>query len=718
MSSAFFRHGWPRLGLLAVVAAIMWMTATNRWTATDWATPASYHVDALETLARFQLSAEHGATFTWSPNAKRLGAPWGADWSAYPMPDAPWYWLAGRLVNPLGLIPASNAMLLLAHVLAVLAYYACARALRHRVVFAAGAALLFGFSYSIFHRGLSHHSFALAYTVPLAFLVTWWIGGGRQLWQRRSTWIAAGVIAALIGTASPYFVFLFLQLVALALLYQGFTHRHRPSLLGGGFTLAVCLLAFVTVNFPALLATFGNDPATAITRNYAGTEIYGLKPIELLIPPSTHRCSVAAELGRTYAGATHLRGELFTSYLGLIGLLAMGLMLAGFGRRLLLQRAGLRPAHAPLSLWIVLLAMVGGLNALFALAGLDHFRAGNRYSIHLLALALFFLSGWATVHLRHWSNLKAWLATLLLVGIGLWDQAPPPPSSAHQDSLRRLSAADRAAGIQLANLLSADAKVFLLPATVFPEGGPRHNMGDYEHLRLFLGTNSLQFSYGALTGLPTRFWAEHVSSLSPTTLVASLEQAGFAALLIDRRAYADEATGLTHSLAVAGYPATKLDARPELTLVVLKPVAQPALPDLSVLKIRPYWNAADAPGAISLHAQSGWFDLEMQAGNSWRWAGRRAVLGLWNDTDSDQPVMLTGRVQPASAGRLLLTFNGLNVREFKLHRAAVELGGLQLTLPPGPSRLEWHFDGRLVRPPGDPRALGFQVENLGVHTTR
>src|SRR5690606_37755030 len=151
------------------------------------------------TLARFQVSAENGLGFNWSPVAQRLGAPWGADWSAYPLPDAPWYWLAGRMVNLLGLIPASNAMLLLAHILAVLAMYLCARALDHRVAFAAGTALLFGLSYSIFQRGLSHHSFALAYTVPPALLVVWWTGAGRRLWSTRRIWIATGVISAVIG---------------------------------------------------------------------------------------------------------------------------------------------------------------------------------------------------------------------------------------------------------------------------------------------------------------------------------------------------------------------------------------------------------------------------------------------------------------------------------------------------------------------------------------
>jgi hypothetical protein len=716
MSYAFFRREWPRLGLLALVAALVWLGATNRWTPSAWATPASYSVDALETLARFQVSAENGLGFNWSPTVQRLGAPWGADWSAYPLPDAPWYWLAGRLVNLLGLIPASNAMLLLAHVLAVLSFYLCARALNHRVAFAAGAALLFGFSYSIFHRGLSHHSFALACTVPPGLLVVWWTGSGRRLWQMCRTWIATGVISAIIGTASPYFIFLYLQLLVLALLYRWHTQKSLASLQAGGFAIAVCLLVFVTVNFPALLSTVGAAQDTVIRRNYAGTEIYGLKPIELVIPPPTHRWPAAAALGRNYGGATQLQGELFTSYLGLIGIFSAGLMLATFIGRLARQRAGFRPAHATLSLWIIALAMVGGINALLALAGLDQFRAGNRYSIHLLALALLFFSGWATRHLRLWSAFKAWSATVLIIGLGLWDQAPPLPSHAHQNSLRDLATADQLAGTQLAELLPAQAKIFQLPATVFPEAGPQRGMSDYEHLRLLLGTQTQRFSYGALAGSLPQLWTEHAASLPPPALIATLEQAGFAALLVDLRAYTHE-TDLIQAFNSLGYAATPLAGRPELALVRLNPVSNPTPPDLASMIISPRWAETAPAGTVSAHALIGWFDLEIHGNQRWRWAGREAVLGLWNGQDTVQMVNLTARVSGISPGRLTLTLNGVEVRRIELQRTPIDLTELSFSLPPGSSQLKWHFDGRLVRPGGDPRTLGFQVEALQIHPT-
>lgn len=690
----------------------MWMTATNRWTATDWATPAAYNVDALETLARFQVSAEQGAGLIWSPEIGRLGAPWTADWSAYPLPDAPWYWLAGRLVNLLGLIPASNVMLLLAHVCAVLAFYLCARALRHRPIIAVGAALIFGFCHSIFHRGLSHHSFALAFSVPPALLLAWWIGGGRQLWHKRSYWIATGAIAAVIGAGSPYFVFLFFQLLALALAYQWFTARRRDNLLAGAAAFVICLAVFALFNAASLHAALTSGHPAALARNYAGTEVYGLKPIELLLPPDTHRWDFAADLGRTYGSFTQLPGEISAPYLGIIGIGALILMFGAFAGRLLRGRAGLRPAHAPLGLWIIGFAMVGGLNSLLAFGGLDHFRAGNRYSIHLLALALFFAGNWASRITRTWPAGRVCALVLPLVLLGLWDQIPKRPSAATRAALHAAALADRTAGNYLETQLPPGAQIFQLPATIFPEAGPRGGMNDYEHLRLFLGSSTLRFAHGALAGSAAQFWAAHTASLSVRDLVRELEQAGFAALLIDRRAYPQDAADLTRGLQAAGYPVEPLPGRPELSFALLHPSAQPALPDLTRMDIQPLWNPSAPTRALSLHALEGWFAAENADGRHWRWAGSQATLGIANATGAPQTLVLLGNVQTVSPGRLVLRLNGVEVRRYDFAREPVKLDGLELRVSAGPSLLEWHFEGRLARARGDPRELGFQVTDL------
>jgi phosphoglycerol transferase len=96
--------------------------------------------------------------------------------------------------------------------------------------------------------------------------------------------------------------------------------------------------------------------------------------------------------------------------------------------------------------------------------------------------------------------------------------------------------------------------VFQLPVMAFPESPRIHNMRDYEHLRLFLHTTSLRYSYGQVKGRTDANWQRDVAALPRPDMVAALERYGFAALLINRNAYEDRAGELAGDLAAVGLP--------------------------------------------------------------------------------------------------------------------------------------------------------------------
>jgi hypothetical protein len=379
-------------------------------------------------------------------------------------------------------------------------------------------------------------------------------------------------------------------------------------------------------------------------------------------------------------------------------------------------RGGFRPAHAALSLWIVLFGAVGGINSVLALGGLDHFRAGNRYSIHLLAVLLFFASAWATRRLRSSSSLKTGLLALPVVIVALWDQAPPGAGATHRAGLRDQVKADREAGMFLEAMLPAGARIFQLPATPFPEAGSRGGMGDYEHLRLYLGSHTLHFSYGALGGSHAQGLIERTAALPPPALVTTLERWGFDALVVDRRAYPDQAAALLGSLEKASRPSQSVTGRPELALVVLQPSHSPEVPDVTLEKYSPAWSPPTLNDGPSLHVGRGWFGLEHDGERLWRWAGRKAVMIAWNEAPTPQRVRLSGQIQTAAPGRLTLQLNSRDVRQWDLQREPIMIDDLVIVIPSGASRLEWSFDGRLIRSSDDPRALGFNIENLAITT--
>lgn len=703
------RRDFLRAAALAVVAALVWIVWQNAWTRTAWDSPAAYSVDALEYLARLKLAEERGAAFLVDETVPRLGAPGVADWSAYPMPDRPINVATGWLARVTGLIVAGNVSLLAAHMLAVLAFFAGARLLGHRPLFAAAGGLVFGFSYFIAQRGFSHFSFALAFVVPLMLAFALIAGGARRRLERRAWRVGGAAVAAIVALGNPYFGFVFGQLLLFALLARMVLHRGRGARVVAAW-LAVYLAVFVLANFAALRAMLSGEGAV-MARNYAATEIYGLRPIEFFIPPPTHRWSAAAELGGRYAAATSLKGELFFPYLGLVGVAALGVLVAAGARRLVQGRLSLRPAYLPLSAWIVVFAMVGGAAAAFAFGVTDLFRATNRYSVCVLALALFALTSWAT---RRRSRLPRAVLTALTAGavlLALWDQLPP--RSPDRKELHARVVADRQFAAALEAALPRGAMVFQLPAVPFLEQPPVGAMTDYELFRPFLHSTTLRFSYGPLADAPLQRWQRNVARLPAADCVAALERAGFAALYVRRDAFADHAAALEHALAQMGR-ARLLDIDHQLVFR-LQPVGAPVPPTANDPLNYDRWDdSPPAPGVSTVLVGRGWFGVEHDPRGPWRWAGQHATLLLWNAS-----------AQPRTA-RLRFTVTTTSATEFsaqsgpELRRAIVPAYRAQpfeMTMPLRPGLNELHCStaaGARRAGPADSRLIAFNLAALEV----
>jgi len=702
-----------RLPLLLAAAVLVWLWATGLWSAAAWRVPAAYSIDALETLARLRIASDKGLAFLVDKSLPQLGAPWGADWSAYPMPDAPAFILFGWLAGFIGLIPASNLALLGAHLAAVATFFLCSRALGHRSLFAGGAALLFGFCFYNLHRGLSHYSFALTYVVPAQLLCAWVIGGGRRTIARRRWQVFCLATAFATGFGNPYFGFGFGLLLTAALAWHAATGARRLNLVVGAACLAVLAVTLLLFNASAIVALLASH-ASVLERNFASTELYGLRPIELFIPPPFHRWSFAAALGRHYAAATSLKGELFAPYLGLAGvagLLVIGLTAA---RRLLRGRGGLRPAYAATVLFLTAFFVVGGANSALALAGLDLFRAGNRYSIYLLALALLALASWASRRGRRLGPAATCCLMVPAVAIGLWDQVPAPRAPADRAALSRKVADDRRIAALLQSALPPGAAVFQLPVVPFLEQPPVNAMTDYELFRPWLYSPRIRFSYGLLAGDPALRWQKWVAAQPAKTMCAALERAGYAALYLHKAAFADGGADWQRRLGELG-KSLLIEASDQI-VYSLAPAGATVAPDLADARLADAWSpAVVAEDLPSLYASEGWFAFERDARDSWRWAGSAATLAVWCPGDSPRTVRLEFSFAALQAAGLTAAISGREIWHGVASEAPSPPVSLDLALQPGANRIEFTYAGQLVRPSAaDARRLGFRLANVRV----
>src|SRR5262249_30578459 len=131
----------------------------------------------------------------------------------------------------------------------------------------------------------------------------------------------------------------------------------------------------------------GPNPA-ALVRTYTHTERYGLKPVELVVPPETHRVKKLALLGSYYKRISLVKGEMFSPYLGVISILGLLWMSWETYMRLIRRDPRKLPAPALQCAWIGIYSVIGGLNGLAALLGFALLRASNRHSIFISCIAL------------------------------------------------------------------------------------------------------------------------------------------------------------------------------------------------------------------------------------------------------------------------------------------------------------------------------------------
>lgn len=675
---------WRWLGL-TLVATLVCVAQYGWWTPQHWTVPADYGGESLEMLARIQAASEGDLAPLRPQVMSRLGAPFGANWSAYPSSDLLLLWSLGQLARVTGVAVAANLALLLAVLTAAWSFYGCARWLRIRWEWAMAGALLFAFTYQAFNRGLPHLLVAFSWTVPLAILTCALVAASRRV-RRRS--LLGGLVlgtALVIGVSNPYNLFLYLQLMTLALVAQWYGRRRWENLRLGLSALVVAGAALLVVEMHVWFYTTDTAADSPLERNYGGTERYALKPLELVVPPATHRWEAWAFFGNRYLRWSDWRSsEAFAPYLGVAGVLGLFWLSAEAWLAVLRRRRV--PGGALMSGWVLAFASVGGLTNVFAFfTGLALFRASNRYSIFLSAIVLLFLvsrlSRWGSGRATRWSR----AAALLLVGLGLADQLPRASSSVRQERTVRMALDDREFGQRLEAALPMGAMVFQMPVVVFPEAPPQFQLGDSEHFRPFLATKSLRFSYGAIKGRSRGQWQRDLSSMPTAELVKALESYGFAAIYLNRRGFADRGERILAELAALGRTGRIEGVRREQIVVPLHPSATPVPPLAHTVTFGRGWHrlSGGSHGGGALPEP--------------RWAYESATMSYYNPYLERRWYEFKFKLSGAGARRTLrLAVNGERQLDLKLSEIAQEVR-FRVQLKPGANHLDFKSPEPAIR---------------------
>ena len=714
---------WFQAVLVILLGGLLTGLLFQRFSWAAWSRPHWLEGDPLEVYLRVKIAAEQPGHALWHfSQIARLGAPTGADWSAYPVPDRLVFVLTGLLSRLTGLFAAISLVGAFFTGLNVASVYLCARWLRCRWEWALAFGVVYAFCNYNVRWGITL-SLSQTFTYPPLVLLCAWAARKRGPLRTTNGWkILAAVLGLWLGLGNPYLAY-FAGLVAggallLALFRRNPWSRRIPLLVFLG-----CLVGcFLASNASYLGQRLSGATGLALPRNAGDFEVYALRPLEWFVPPADHRVTALAQVGQYWMTVRHATGEFFYNYLGLVGIVALiGLLAAGLIHVQRRQWSRLDPCLG--LAWITAFGLVGGINSWLRLAGFELFRASTRIGIFAHVWVFFFAGLWLTRQSRRLPRLASVLAATALTLAACWEQTPPlnddPVVGAR--NLARWQVYENAAA-RLEQMLPAGAAVFQLPVVPFPEAGRTIGMPDYEHALPFLASHTLRFSYGHLRASPALAWARYVSRLPVSDFVAALERAGFSALWLDKRGFswlqvneqaiAGEGVELVKALRGLGLKEL-VPPGPTLPVYIfqLHPAERPQAPDYHDPRLQEPWQeSATPPGQPLLRALTGWFPLEKETTKQWRWATRGAKLGLWSD--SATRVKLRFRLDGPAGSTVVLR---QDVRTLQTFRPGPELQEFELSLAPGLTTLEWRLNGPTFRPGGaDPRELGFMVENLSV----
>jgi phosphoglycerol transferase len=366
----------------------------------------------------------------------------------------------------------------------------------------------------------------------------------------------SALICVLVSSAFIYYTFFSCFLLLIAGIIAYLSQRNKYPLLNSLILISVIIFGILVNMSPFLIYQIenGKNPE-AVIRSPAESELYGLKIVQLLMPIGGHRIPLLANISGYYSGTAPLVNENAVASLGVIGSIGFLLLIAWAFYRI---SNGLMPKTVDLSshinelsilnLSVVLLATLGGFGTLFAYLISSDIRGYNRVSIFIAFFSLFavflVLDAFSRKYAKsQTSRLLFNIFICIVLVFGILDQTSssfvPPYASTKAEYLNDESFVD-----SIESIMPENAMIFQLPYIPFPEYPPVNRLTDYSHIRAYLHSKDLRWSYGAMKGRPGDAWQKLVAGMPVGDMLKTLSQSGFKGIYIDSYGYQDDGSKL------------------------------------------------------------------------------------------------------------------------------------------------------------------------------
>lgn len=275
-------------------------------------------------------------------------------------------------------------------------------------------------------------------------------------------------------------------------------------------------------------------------RSFVEQEIYGLKIIQLLLPPSYSRFSKFRELNYEYSSQAPLVNENATASLGIVAsvgflILCMTFLYSFSYRKQREKKDWLMIDFLSLStLTLILMGSIGGFGEIFNYLVTAQIRCYNRSSVYIAGISFIFIA-FLLDKLRNKMKWVSYLVSGFILVAGGIDQVHIYADNWQENTIYMQSIYNDFFS-KAEESLSKGAMVYQLPYLDFPEVSSTY---DYKHFIGYLFTDTLKWSYGGVKGRNVKAGELNIDQGISYRFLAAIKDAGFEAVYIDLDGYED-----------------------------------------------------------------------------------------------------------------------------------------------------------------------------------
>ena len=552
------RHEWRTwlfLALASFFAASLFMSGYPVGLLPETKVPYTYTGDGMVYLWNVQRAIE-GA---WYFENVRSGFPFVSNHLDYPTSDTGSY-LVIKLLGWLVTTPVAvmNLYYLLGYSACSVAAYLVSRSFGLSKPMSLATALIYSFSAFHFWRA-GHLFFTWYFVAPLFFYFGFRLFANQPLFLDSGSIFTRTKLLTIVGllvlsSFGIYYSLFGCIVLILCAVMAGAFHRSWIHLREGIVIISIVVCGVLLNVMPSLIyiSTQGEN-REGVNRLAVETELYALKLTQMLLPRADHRLDSFFEFATGYNNTFPVT-ENISSSLGLVGAFGLFILLTALLFSTLPKIVTHTPSAAEtesfflrvqilsvLAISLLLIGTVGGISSLFAMTVSTSIRSWNRISIFIAFIAVLALTYSVDAILKKYlSDSKAHIAaivlSILLIGIGLYDQTAKPCSQCLK-SKAEMFENDANFVRSIESLLPPKGAVYQLPYVAYPENPPINSIGSYDQARGLLHSKDLRWSFGLMRGRSEDWFFRKLSLLPINQQITVAKAIGFKGIYIDRRGY-------------------------------------------------------------------------------------------------------------------------------------------------------------------------------------